>query len=152
MYQGARFVQRQRLFQPANRADLAVAQVALRQCGHLLGQPAAQGFRLSQPGRKRFRLKEVEYFSRARRRIGVVCKTDNLAGGLKQKAQRCIVFAPFEAGGCVTLGLAFSDGEVFASAIFFGFNDPHCYAVNKQHVISRPRISRAFTHGYTNTC
>lgn len=151
VYQGARLAQCQRLLQSCNSADLAVAQVEFGQCGHLFSQAAAQCFRLCQPGRKRFRLEEAEYFSRARYRVSVVGKTDNLTCGLKQKAQRRIVFTPFETGGGVALSLAFGDGEVFASVIFFGFDDTHSNAVHEQHVISRPRIGRTLAHGYANT-
>jgi hypothetical protein len=47
VHQRARLVQGQRFFQPGDGADLAVAQVAGGQRGHVLGQAAAQGVGLA---------------------------------------------------------------------------------------------------------
>jgi hypothetical protein len=49
VHQGAGLVQRKRLLQPGDGADLAVAQVLFGQRGHLLGQGGGAGCRLRQP-------------------------------------------------------------------------------------------------------
>jgi hypothetical protein len=56
--------------------------------------------------RPAFGREEVEDFARTRRGVGVVGEADDLARGFEQEAQRGVVFAPFEVGGGVALGLA----------------------------------------------
>jgi hypothetical protein len=107
VHEGEGLVQRQRLFQPGDGADLAVAQVRFGQRGHLLGQAAAQGVWLRQPGGQRFRLEEMEDFARARRRVGVVGEADDLAGGLEQESAAGVLSLRHLRGGGVALGLAF---------------------------------------------
>jgi hypothetical protein len=98
VHQRARLVLRQRLFQPGDGADLAIAQIALGQRGHLLGQAATQGVGLRQPfgasvsGLKKWKIRASAAPGR------VVGEADDLAGGFEQEAQRRVVLAPFERG------------------------------------------------------
>ena len=85
LHQRPRLVQRQRSFQPADRVDLALAQIAAVQVGHPFGQPPPQRGRLRQPAGQRFGPEEVEDFPRARSRIATVGEADHLSGALEQE-------------------------------------------------------------------
>ncbi len=152
VHQGAGLVLRQRLLQPGDGADLAIAQVAFGQDGHALGQAAAQGVGLTQPCGERFWLEKMENFPRTWRGVGVVGEADDLAGSLNQKTQRGVVLAPFEGCGGIALGLLFGDSDIFTRAVFLGLDDAHGITVDEQHVIRRAGIGRVFAHGDTHRC
>ena len=63
----------------------------------------------------------MKNFAGTRGRIAAIGEADDLAGGLKQKRQRGLVFAPFEGGIGVARGLRLMRGEVFARLVAFGF-------------------------------
>jgi len=88
----------------------------------------------------------VEDLARTRHGIGVVSETDDLTRGFEQKAQWGVVLAPFEVGVGVALGLVFGDGEVFARAVFLGFDDPDRIAVDEQHIVRRAAVGGVFAH------
>jgi hypothetical protein len=94
----------------------------------------------------------VKDFARAGRGVGVVGEANDLAGGLEQEAQRRVVFAPFEVGGGIALGLVFNGGEVFTRAVFLGFDDAHGVAVDEQHVVGGAGVGGVFTHHHADGC
>ena len=150
--QGAGSVLGQGLFQSGDSADLAVTQILDGQGRHLLGQTAAQGFWLRQPCSQCFRLEEVEDFAGTRRGVKVVGKADDLAGGLEQETQGCVVLAPFEVGGGVALGLGLNNGEVFTCTVFLGLNHACRIAIYKQHIVGWAGIGGVFTYRDANCC
>ena len=143
--QGAWLVPGQRFFQAGDGADLAVAQVALRQRRHL-GEAAAQGVRLRGPFGQGFGLEEVEQLAGARHRIGAVGEEDDLAGAFVEEAERRAAFAPLERGIGVALGLGFMGAEASAGLIAFGFDHADRLAAGKQDVVGRTGIGGIFAH------
>ena len=128
-------------------ADLAEAQIALGQRGHVVFQAPAQGVGLGQPLFKRFGLEEMEYFAGARRGVAAVGDVDDLAGGLEQKRQRRFVFAPFERGVGVALGLPLVGGDVGAFFVALGLDDDaDGDAIDEPHIVSRAGVGRVVTH------
>ena len=144
--EGARLVQRQRGFEPGHGADLATAQVAFGQRGHVVLEAAAQRIGLGQPLCQGFGLEEMKDFAGAWCGVAAIGEADELASAFKQKRQRGLVLAPFERGAGVALGLRFVRGEVGALLVALGLDDAHGNAVDKQHVIGRAGVGRVFAH------
>ena len=143
--EGARLVLRQRLLQPGDGADLAVAQVALGQRRHLL-EPTAQSVRVRSPVGQRLRTEEMEQLAGARRGIGAIGEIDDLPGAFVEKTQRCPGLAPFQGGIGIALGLDFVNAEVVTGLVALGLDHADRLSIDEQHVVSGSAVGRVFAH------
>ena len=120
------------------------------QRGHVVFEAGAQRRWLTQPFSQRVGAQKMEKLARARCRVAAIGEADDLAGGLEQKRQRRAVFAPFEGGAGVALGLALGGDQVGGRIVALGLNHADGSAVDKQHVIRRAAVGRVFAHRHTD--
>ena len=88
----------------------------------------------------------MEQLARAWRRVAAIGKANHFARGFKQKRQRRAVFAPFEGGAGVALGLALGHRQVGGRVVALGFDHAHGDAVDKQHVVGRAGVGGVLAH------